>query len=75
MEQNTRNQFNAFLEAAGFHGGYAGGVPQDPNLNTATSDTARAIADKLYAIAPNGMAGLQALKEALANLETSISNA
>lgn len=75
MEQNTRNHFNTFLETADFHDDYAGGVPQDPNLNTATSDTTRAIADKLYAVAPNVMAGLQALKEALANLETSMSNA
>ena len=75
IEQNTRVYFNAFLEAAGFYGGYTGGVPQNPNLNTATSDTARAMGDKLYAVAPSGMAGLQALKKALANLETSMSNA
>ena len=75
MEQNTRNSFNAFLEAAGFFGDYDGGVPQDPNLNTTTSDAARAIGDKLYAITPSGIASLQALKEALANLETSMSNA
>ena len=75
MEQNTRNYFNAFLEAAGFYGDYEGGNPQDANLNTAASDAARAMADKLYAVAPSGTAGLQALKEALANLETSMSNA
>ena len=74
MEQNTRRYFNAFLEAAGFYGDYAGGVP-DPNLNTSTSDASRAIGDKLYARAPSDMTGLQALEEALANLETSMSNA
>ena len=74
MEQNTRRYFNAFLEAAGFYGDYAGGV-SDPNLNTSTSDAARAIGDKLYAVAPSDMAGLQALKELLAKLETTMSNA
>lgn len=74
MEQITRRCFNAFLEAAGFYGDYAGVVP-DPNRNTSTSDAARAIGDKLYARAPSDKTGLQALTEVLANLETSMSNA
>ena len=74
MEQNTRTYFNAFLAAAGFYGNYNGGDP-DPNLNTSTSDAARAIGDKLYAVDPSDMTGVQALEEMLANLETSMSNA
>ena len=74
MEQKTRTYFNAFLAAAGFYGEYDGGS-SDPNLNTSTSDAARAIGDKLYAVDPSDMAGVQALRKMLANLETSMSNA
>lgn len=76
MEANTRTYFNSFLEAASFYGDYYGGEPQDPNLNVASSFTARAIADRLYAgTTPDGASGLQALRVLLANVETGMSNA
>ncbi|KAL9041872.1 MAG: hypothetical protein Q9214_003960 [Letrouitia sp. 1 TL-2023] len=75
LQENTRDYFNAYLSAATFYGEYFGGVPRDPNLNTATSDAARALADAIYTDDPSAVKGLDGVRSLLANVETSMSNA
>lgn len=71
MEEVTRDTFNSYLAAATFFG-ESGAPTQDPNLNDATSDAARSLADRLYDGNPKGMQGMSDL---LVNVATSMSNA